>query len=158
MVQITARVVFDVCSNVYHSRYWVSPNLMLVSHCGEYMANGLSNAVRHEFVTIANDRKHSRSFYGVSTVILVSPVANVWRMGLRMQFAINSQWSLVSHCGEYPCECKKIIFAANRPFPPTFAIWRKRQTLRYWVGLFDVLSLPLKTALGTIGNCRLRLH
>ena len=43
--------------------------LMLVSHCGEYMANGLTNAVRHDFVIIANDRqtfvavrKHSRSF------------------------------------------------------------------------------------------------
>ena len=43
--------------------------LMLLSHCGEYMANGLTNAVRHEFVMIANDRqtfvavrKHSRSF------------------------------------------------------------------------------------------------
>ena len=43
--------------------------LMLVSHCGEYMANRLTNAVRHEFVMIANDRqtfvavrKHSRSF------------------------------------------------------------------------------------------------
>ena len=42
---------------------------MLVSHCGEYMANGLTNAVRHEFVMIANYRqtfvavrKHSRSF------------------------------------------------------------------------------------------------
>ena len=40
---------------------------MLVSHCGEYVANGLTNAVRHEFVMIANDRqvavrKHSRSF------------------------------------------------------------------------------------------------
>ena len=41
----------------------------IVSHCGEYMANGLTNAVRHEFVMIANDRqtfvavrKHSRSF------------------------------------------------------------------------------------------------
>ena len=41
--------------------------VMLVSHCGEYMANGLTNAVRHEFVMIANDRqtfvavrKHSR--------------------------------------------------------------------------------------------------
>ena len=43
--------------------------LMLLSHCGEYMANGLTNAVRQEFVMIANDRqtfvsvrKHSRSF------------------------------------------------------------------------------------------------
>ena len=43
--------------------------LMLVSHGGEYMANGLTNAVRHEFVMIANDRhtfvavrKRSRSF------------------------------------------------------------------------------------------------
>ena len=42
---------------------------MLVSHCGEYMANWLTSAVRHEFVMIANDRqtfvavrKHSRSF------------------------------------------------------------------------------------------------
>ena len=59
--------------------------VMLVSHYGEYMANGLTNAVRHEFVTIANDRqtfvavrKHSRSF--------------LWCFeGLRMQFAINSQ-------------------------------------------------------------------
>ena len=45
---------------------------MLVSHCGEYMANGLTNAVRHEFVRITNDRqtfvavrKHSRSFFVV---------------------------------------------------------------------------------------------
>ena len=43
--------------------------IMLVSHCGEYMANGLTNAIRHEFVMIGNDRptfvavrKHSRSF------------------------------------------------------------------------------------------------
>ena len=43
--------------------------IMLVSHCGEYMANGLTNAVRHEFAMIANDRqtfvavrKHSRRF------------------------------------------------------------------------------------------------
>ena len=44
-------------------------SVMLVSHCGEYMANELTNAVHHEFVMIANDRqtfvavrKHSRSF------------------------------------------------------------------------------------------------
>ena len=62
----------------------VSKYMMLVSHCGEYMANGLTNAVRHEFVMIANDRqtfvavrKHSRSFCGVLNVMLVSPVANV---------------------------------------------------------------------------------
>ena len=43
--------------------------VMLVSHCGEYMANGLTNAVRHEFIMITNDRqtfvavrKHSWSF------------------------------------------------------------------------------------------------
>ena len=42
---------------------------MLLSHSGDYMANGLTNAVCHEFVMIANDRqtfvavrKHSRSF------------------------------------------------------------------------------------------------
>ena len=59
-------------------RYWIAVSesrmkliliLILLSHCGEYMANGLTNAVRHEFVMIANDRqtfvavrKHSRSF------------------------------------------------------------------------------------------------
>ena len=43
--------------------------VMLVSQCGEYMANGLANAIRHHFVMIANDRqtfvcvrKYSRSF------------------------------------------------------------------------------------------------
>ena len=50
---------------------WVrlGDSVMLVSHCGEYMANVLTNAVRHEFVMIANDRqtcvdvrKHTRSF------------------------------------------------------------------------------------------------
>ena len=42
--------------------------VILVSHCGEYMANGLTSAVRHELLMIANDRqtfvavrKHSRS-------------------------------------------------------------------------------------------------
>ena len=76
----------------------VVATIMLLSHCGEYMANGLTNAVRHEFVMIANDRqtfvsvrKHSRSFVWCFNVMLVSPVANVWRMGLRMPFAINSQ-------------------------------------------------------------------
>ena len=51
---------------VYHASHII---VMLLSHCGEYMANGLTNAVRHEFVMIANDRqtfvavrKHSRSF------------------------------------------------------------------------------------------------
>ena len=61
---------------------------MLVSHCGEYTANGLTNAVRHEFVMIANDRQTFVArgrVCGVSNVLLVSPVANVWRMGLRMQ-------------------------------------------------------------------------
>ena len=46
----------------------------------------------------------------------------------------------------------------NRPFPPTFAIQREREKLRYWVGFFGILSSPLKTAFGTIGNCRLRSH
>ena len=46
----------------------------------------------------------------------------------------------------------------NRPFPPTFAIQREREKLRYWVGFFGVLSSPLKTAFGTIENCRLRSH
>ena len=70
-------------------------SLMLLSHCGEYMANGLTNAVRHEFVMIARHLYMFVSirgrFCGVSNVMLVSPVANVWRMGLRMPFAINSK-------------------------------------------------------------------
>ena len=61
------------------------------------MANGLTNAVRHEIVMIANDRqtfvavrKHSRSFCGVSNVMLVSPVANVWRMYGEWAYECNS--------------------------------------------------------------------
>ena len=53
---------------VVHVRLFCLP-VMLVSHSGEYMANGLTNAVRHEFVMTANDRqtfvavrKHSWSF------------------------------------------------------------------------------------------------
>ena len=54
--------------NIFYNRP-VDFLVMLLSHCGEYMANGLTNAVRHEFVMIANDRqtfvsvrKHSWSF------------------------------------------------------------------------------------------------
>ena len=75
---------------------------MLVSHCGEYMANGLTNAIRHQVVMIANDRqtfvgvrKHSRSFMWCfeyyAGLTSGECMANVWRMGLRMQFAINLQ-------------------------------------------------------------------
>ena len=56
-------------ANVWRSLCDNCELVMLLSHCGEYMANGLTNAVRHEFVMIANDRqtfvsvrKHSRSF------------------------------------------------------------------------------------------------
>ena len=66
------------------------------------MANGLTNAIRHEFVMIANDRQtfvavRKHSLLVVFVVGCVSNVtsgecmANVWRMGLRMPFAINSQ-------------------------------------------------------------------
>ena len=60
-----------VCSRLQCFRHCshIQNSLLLLSHCGEYMANGLTNAVRHEFVMIANDRqtivsvrKHSRSF------------------------------------------------------------------------------------------------
>ena len=43
--------------------------LMLLSHSGEYMANGFTNAIRHQFAMVKSDRqtfvgvrKHSRSF------------------------------------------------------------------------------------------------
>ena len=48
--------------------------VMLVSHCGEYMANGLTNAVRHEFVMIGNDRQ---TFVCYASLTL-------WRISLRM--------------------------------------------------------------------------
>ena len=51
------------------------------------MANGLTNAIRHEFVMIANDRqtfvavrKHSLLVVFVVVVFRMLPVANVWRM------------------------------------------------------------------------------
>ena len=60
---------FVVCITWFSVSGGTNRVVMLVSHCGEYMANGLTNAVRHEFVMIANDRqtfvsvrKHSRSF------------------------------------------------------------------------------------------------
>ena len=75
--------------------------IMLVSHCGEYMANGLTNAVRHEFVMIANDRqtfvavrKHSRSFlwcfecYAGLTSGECRPMANGLTNAIRHQFAM----------------------------------------------------------------------
>ena len=59
-------VLYCVC--VLISALGYRNNLMLLSHCGEY-TNWLTNAFRHEFVMIANDRqtfvsvrKHSRSF------------------------------------------------------------------------------------------------
>ena len=75
---------------------------MLLSHCGEYMANGLTNAVRHEFVTIANDRqtfvavrKHSRSFLWCfecyAGLTSGECMANGLTNAIRHQFAINSQ-------------------------------------------------------------------
>ena len=61
---------------------------------GEYMANGLTNAIRHQFAMIAkwspDIRIRGRSC-GVANIMLLS------------------------HCGEYPCECKTTIFAANSP-------------------------------------------
>ena len=66
MIQMYSLMLLPV---VYEGFFKCSHLLMLLSHCGEYMANGLTNAVRHEFVMIANDRqtfvavrKHSRSF------------------------------------------------------------------------------------------------
>ena len=62
------------------------------------MANGLTNAILHQFAIIANDRqtfvavrKHSRSFLWCFECYAGLTSANVWRMGLGMQFAINSQ-------------------------------------------------------------------
>ena len=73
--------------------------------------------------------------------------ALIYGRGLRQRVA-----SLTIDCnGEY-------AIRAYIPFPPTFAIQREREKLRYWVGFFGVLSSPLKTAFGTIGNCRLRSH
>ena len=67
---------------------------MLLSHCGEYMANGLTNAVRHEFVMIANDRqtfvsvrKHSRSFLWCFECYA----------GLTMQWRMYGEWAYECH-------------------------------------------------------------
>ena len=73
--------------------------LMLLSHCGEYMANGLTNAVRHEFVMIANVRqtfvavrKHSRSFLWCfecyAGLTSGECMANVLTNAIRHQFAM----------------------------------------------------------------------
>ena len=58
-----------ILGHFHYTHLALPQTIMLVSHCDEYMGNGLTNAVRHEFVMIANDRqtfvsvrKHSRSF------------------------------------------------------------------------------------------------
>ena len=69
---------------------------MLASHCGEYMENGLTNAVRHEFVMIANDRqkfvavrKHSRSFFECYAGLTSGEcMANGLTNAIRHQFAM----------------------------------------------------------------------
>ena len=71
--------------------------------------------------------------------------------------------TLVMYCMQFTTPPREYCFTSskyihNRPFPPTFAIQREREKLRYWVGFFGVLSSPLKTAFGTIGNGRLRSH
>ena len=78
--------------------------LMLISHCGEYMANGLTNAVRHEFVMIANDRqtfvavrKHSQSFLWCfecyAGLTSGECMANGLTNAIRHQFAMIAKWS-----------------------------------------------------------------
>ena len=73
--------------------------VMLISHFGEYMANGLTIAVRHEFVMIANDRqtlvavrKHSRSFLWCfewyAGLTSGECMANGLTNGIRHQFAM----------------------------------------------------------------------
>ena len=73
---------------------------MLVSHCGEYnMANGHTNAVRHDFVMMANDRqtfvavcKHSWSFLWCfecyAGLISGECMANWLTNAIRHQFAM----------------------------------------------------------------------
>ena len=97
------------------------------------------------------------------TVIRVTPTALLLRCPWQQRFfdiqksALSFVFSisLKKRMPVIPFPSERVF---NRPCPPTFALWRKRQKLRYWVGFFGLLSLPLKTALGTSGNCRLRLH
>ena len=65
--------------------------LMLVSHCGEYMSNGLTNAVRHEFVMIANDRQTFvavRCFECYAGLTSGECMANGLTNAIRHQFAM----------------------------------------------------------------------
>ena len=100
--------ILCVCSTVTHScEAW---NLMLVSHCGEYPCE-------------------CKNIYSLQ---IRQIVANIWRMGLRMQFATNRNdrkmiarysWvfvsirgrscgvaniMLLSHCGEYLANVKHL--------------------------------------------------
>ena len=59
------------------------------------MANGLTNAIRHQFA-----------------MMFVS---------IRGRSCVFANILLLSHCGEYPCECKKLIFAANSQKNDTIA-------------------------------------
>ena len=69
---------------------------MLLSHCGEYMANGLTNAVRHEFVMIAT---HSYLFVSIR--------------GRFVSFVRNSQ-GFVRNSQAFVTICKASLFS-NSP-------------------------------------------
>ena len=46
----------------------------------------------------------------------MAPLAPPWlRHCIRGRSCGDANIMLLSHCGEYPCECKTIIFAANSP-------------------------------------------
>ena len=116
---------------------------MLLSHCGEYMANGLTNAVRHEFVMIANDRqtfvsvrKHSRSFLWCFECYAGLTSGECMENGLtnaiRHQFAIIAKiilrsLRLVANCIRKPIRlifatfwriCREYIFLHSQGYSP----------------------------------------
>ena len=103
---------------------------MLLSHCGEYMANGLTNAVRHEFVMIANDRqtfvavrKHSRSFLWCfecyAGLTSGECMANELTNAIRHQFA--SRGLLGNYMVSPRMRCVVVSFVRHSPAFATFA-------------------------------------
>ena len=87
----------------------------LFDHC-ELMANCIRKPIRHTFATgetsIIFETPQKRPRMLTNSYECLAIITNSWRTAFVSPFAIYSPQCetsimLVSHCGEYPCECKK---------------------------------------------------
>ena len=106
----------------------------LCDHC-ELMANCIRKPIRHTFataetsITFETPQKRPRMLTNsYECLAIICDITNSWRTAFVSPFAKYSPQCetsiiLFSHCGEYPCEWKQIIFAANSPEWRIYGEW-----------------------------------